>query len=354
VSILELLLGGTELGPMLLRLFNPSADLAARAHRAFLVASPVPLLIAVRGVYQAHQIRADDTLLVGLGTLLRLALTAVVGLLVAPHLDISGPMLGALCLTIGLIAESAFATGRARARARPPERSDHPPVSVRHFALPLMFANLLGVATQYFYLRIAGAVPDDLQDASIAAYQEVFSLHVLIGAGALALQPLTTAKAHADADVAPLRRFSIACGALLSALCALLAFVAPIREWVLVDLLHEKPGGAVVLLATATLGVAAALPLLGAIRFFLRGVLISRGHTRAITLSNILVLALLACVIPLGLLPFPRNGALNAYCVWGVSLVIEIAILARAIRSSKEGPAPLPPPVRSPRESSAG
>ncbi|MFI5403472.1 MAG: hypothetical protein ACHQ1G_11085, partial [Planctomycetota bacterium] len=201
VSALELLLGATALGEGLLRLFNPSADLAALAHRAFLVVSPVPLLIAVRGVYQAHQIRADDTLLVGLGTLLRLVLTAIVGLLVAPHLGISGPMLGALCLTVGLVAESVFATGRARARARPPEHSDQPAVSVRSFALPLMFANLLGVATQYFYLRIAGKVPGDVEEASLAAFQEVMSLHFLIGAGALALQPLTTAKARGETDV---------------------------------------------------------------------------------------------------------------------------------------------------------
>jgi hypothetical protein len=308
----------------------------------------------VRGVYQAHQIRADDTLFVGLGTLVRLVLTALLGLYIAPYLDISGPMLGALCLVAGLVAESAFATGRARARARPPEHSDHPPVSILRFALPLMFANLLGVATQYFYVRIAGAVPEGVRDASVAGFHEVKSLHLLLGAGAVALQPLTTAKAHAESDVAPLRRFAVACGLLLSAFCALLAFIPELREWVLVDLLKEKPAGSVVGFATSALAVASLLPLLGALRFFLRGVLISRGHTRAITLSNVLILALLALVVPLGLLPFPANGALSAYCVWGASLLVEIVILARAIGTRSDGPAPLPPPVRSPREASAG
>jgi Na+-driven multidrug efflux pump len=130
--------------------------------------------------------------------------------------------------------------------------------------------------------------------------------------------------------------------------------VPSFRDWVLVDLLREKPLGDVARLATPALAVAAALPLLGAMRFFLRGVLIARGHTRAITLSNILILGLLAAVVPFGLLPFPGNGALSAYCVWGVALLLEIAILARAIRAPEEGAAPLPPPVRSPREASAG
>ncbi|HEX5139106.1 MAG TPA: hypothetical protein VFY93_19210 [Planctomycetota bacterium] len=354
VSALEVALGTTALGPALLHAFTTSADLVSRAHRAFLAASPVPLLIAVRGVYQAHQIRADDTLFVGLGTLFRLVLTAILGLLVAPRLDIPGPMLGALCLTFGLVAESVFATGRARARARPPEHSDIPPPGLLRFALPLMFANLLGVATQFFYVRIAGAVPADLQDASVAGFHEVKSIHFLLGAGALALQPLVTAKAHAAADVPPLRRFAWASGLLLSGLFALVAFLAPVREWILVDLLKEKEGGAVARLAVSTFAVASALPLLGALRFFLRGVLISRGHTRAITLSNVVVLAALAAVVPLGLLPFPGNGALSAYSVWGLALLLEMSILAWAVRAEREGAAPLPPPVRSPREASAG
>lgn len=354
VSALELILGATPLGPLYLRLFNAPSDLAALSHRAFLAVSPVPLLVAVRGVFQAHQIRADDTLFVGLGTLLRLVLTALLGLYLAPYLDISGPMLGAICLTLGLVAESVFATGRARAKARPPEHSDIPPVSAYRFALPLMFANLLGVLTQLFYLRIAGAVAKDLKEASLAGFQEVKSLHLLLGAGSLALQPLTTVKTQTAADVAPLLRFSMASGIALSALCALLAFVVPLREWVLVDLLKEKPGGAVADIATSTLAVASLLPWLSGIRFFQRGVLIARGHTRAITISNIVILLFLAGVVPLKLLPFPRNGALNSYCIWVVALVFEIAILARAIRGSREGPAPLPPPVRSPREASAG
>jgi Na+-driven multidrug efflux pump len=353
VALLEALLGATPLGLSLLGAFTDRADLAGRAHRAFLVVWPVPILVAVRGVFQAHQIRADDTLWVGLGTLLRLILTAVLGLLLAPYLDISGPMLGALCLTFGLVTESVFAVGRAQ-RARPPEHSDVPPLSALRFGLPLMFANLLGVATQLFYLRIAGAVPAEAQEASLAGFQEVKSLHMLIGAGALALQPLTTAKAETDAHVRPLARFAFACGLLLSAIFAVVAFVPPLRDWVLVDLLAEKAGGDVVAFAVPALAVASLLPWFGALRFFLRGVLIARGHTRAITISNVVVLGLLAAAILFGLTPFERNGALNAYCIWLLSLVVEIAILARAIRRPRDGPAPLPPPVRSPREASAG
>jgi hypothetical protein len=246
-----------------------------------------------------------------------------------------------------------FAVGTAR-RSRPPEHSDAPAVSAWRFGLPLMLANLLGVATQLVYLRIAGAVPAADQEASLAGFQEVKSLHLLLGAGALALQPMTTAKVRTPGDERPLGRFAVACGAALSGLFALFALVPPVRHWVLVDLLAEKPGGAVLRFATPALAVASALPFLGAVRFFLRGVLISRGHTRAITISNVLILLLLAGVVPFGLLPFGGNGALNAYSIWALLLVLEIAILARAVRRPGDGAAPLPPPVRSPREASAG
>ena len=153
------------------------------AHRAFLFVWPVPILIAVRGVYQAHQIRVDDTLFVGLGTLVRLGFTAVFGLMVAPYVGMDGAALGAFCLTTGVAIETVFVFLRARARARPAERSEAERLSPLGFGLPLMVANFLGVVASLFYLRIAGLVPSSLQEASLAAFQEVRPLHWLFASG---------------------------------------------------------------------------------------------------------------------------------------------------------------------------
>jgi len=353
VAALEIVLGATPLGLWLLRAFTGREEVAAAAHRAFLVVWPAPLLIAVRGVYQAHQIRVDDTLFVGLGTLVRLGFTAVLGLMLAPHLGLGGPMLGALCLTLGIGTETVFSVVRARARARPPASSGAPPVNPLRFALPLMLANMLGVSASLLFLRIAALVPADAQTASLAGYQEVRSLHWLFAAGALALQSLTTAKVREPQDVAPMLRFGLCVGGGLTALFALVA-ATPLRDWVLVTLMNERPGGQVLALAAPALLVAVGMPLLNAMRFGLRGVLISRGHTRAITLSNLLTLALLAAAITFRLLPSPRNGALNAYLLWIGTLLVEIAILARIVLRGRGEPGPLPAPLRSPREASAG
>ena len=67
------------------------------------------------------------------------------------------------------------------------------------------------------------------------------------------------------------------------------------------------------------------------VRFGLRGVLISRGHTRAITAANVTSLLLLTAAVWWRLLPFPENGALNAYCLWLAVLLVEVGILTRLV-----------------------
>ena len=100
--------------------------------------------------------------------------------------------------------------------------------------------------------------------------------------------------------------------------------------------------------------LAVAQPFLSAIRFGLRGVLIARGRTRPITVVNVLTLLLLAAAIALEVRTTGDNGALNAYVIWTGVLGIEIAMLARSAARGAPAPPVLPPPVRTPRESTAG
>ncbi|MHC4223162.1 MAG: hypothetical protein ACYSX0_02350 [Planctomycetota bacterium] len=354
IAALELILGATPLGALLLSPFAERPEVVESAHRAFLFVWPVPVLIAVRGVYQAHQIRVDDTLFVGLGTLVRLGFTAVFGLMAAPSIGMDGAVLGAFCLTTGVAIETVFIFLRARARARPPERSEATRLSPLGFGLPLMVANFLGVVASLFYLRIAGLVPSSIQEASLAAFQEVRPLHWLFASGAFALQSLTTAKVHGRRDEWPMLRFATVVGGSLSLLLGICAFAPPVRRWILVDLMGEPAGGTVLALAEPTLMVAALTPALIGFRFCLRGILISRGRTRAITFCNLLTLLLLGTVVSFDLLPFRANGALNAYVFWVGTLALEIAVLAWIALRARGTPGVLPAPVRSPRESTAG
>jgi len=350
---IELLLGATDLGRWALSAFTEREDVVAVAHPAFLYIWPVPIFVAVRGVYQAHQIRRDDTLFVGLGTLVRLIFTAIIGFMLAPDLGLDGAVLGALCMVLGIAIETAFTVVRARRKARPPEWSDQAPISPLRFGLPLMFANMLGVAVSLFLLRVAAMVPADLQESSLAAYQEVRPLAWLFTSGAFALQSLVTAKANRPEDEAPLMRFSVIVGCGLTAALALCVFT-PARDWILIELLGERADGKVFELVAPALAVAVPMPFLMALRFSLRGILIARGATRGITLSNLVTLLFVSTAISFRLLPAGDNGALNAYILWVMTLILEISLLGWIAFKAGGAPGPLPPPVRTPREASAG
>ncbi|MGH7162850.1 MAG: hypothetical protein ACREID_05145, partial [Planctomycetota bacterium] len=107
VSLLELVLAFTPLGALFLELFADQPAVVERARGALPCLAPMPVFIAARGVFHALQIRADETIYVAVGTLLRLVATAIAGFALAPHLGVSGAQLGALCMTFGAFLEAA-------------------------------------------------------------------------------------------------------------------------------------------------------------------------------------------------------------------------------------------------------
>ena len=353
VSVIEAVIGFTSLGARVLSRFSTDPAVVAGAHQAFRWIWPAPFVIAVRGVYQAHQISADDTLFVGLGTLIRLGFTALIGFWVAPRIGLSGPVLGAVCIGFGIVIEAVVTVWRTHGIGKPIEEFDDPGPTAFEFAIPLIIANSLGLLASLFYLKIAGLVPEAVQKSSLAAFQEVKPLHWLLAAGAFALQSLTTAKVRRTEDVRPMLRFSVMVGCGLTAVLAVIAFT-PLRYWILIDVMGERADGDVVRFAIPALMLAAPMPIFTALRFGLRGVLISRGRARPITLTNLFTLSLLGAAVAFDWMVSETNGALNAYVLWLVTLLIEVALLARAAFSPGMVDDGLPPPARSPREAAGG
>lgn len=353
IAATEALFGFTPLGRLVAGAFASDPVVVEGAHHAFRIIWPTPFVIAIRGVSQAHQIRSDDTLYVGLGTVVRLGVTAVIGFGVAPHLGISGPVLGGLCVAFGIMVEAVVTVLRTRHvdLAEPDLDGDGP--SALAFAIPLMFANSLGLLAALFFLRVAGEVPAAAQEDSLAAYQEVKSVHWLLASGAFALQSLTTAKVRREEDQGPMMRFALVVGGGLTVVLAALAFT-PLRDWLLVDVMGEKAGGDVVRYAGPAFMLAAPMPLLTAIRFSLRGILISRGRSRPITLCNMVTLLIIATALAFDWRVSERNGALNAYVLWVSALVVELALLGRAAFGPGSRDEIVASPPRPPREATGG
>lgn len=355
VAAVDLTLGLTPLGATLLRHFTDRPRVVALAHRALPWISPMPFFIALRGSYQARQIRVDDNVWVALATGCRVTLTGLLGLLAGPRLGIDGARLGALCMSLGIAVEATVTFLRARRKAVPPERAPEGTrrLPLLRFALPLMLANFLGVLASILYLKMAGNVLPSAQTESLAAFQEVRALQWALTAGAMAMQALTTAKVETREDAKALLRFAACVGTGLFGLFALVAFT-PVRDFVLVTLLGERPGGPVVARVAPALLFAATIPLLQAFRFCLRGILIARGIPSAIMLSTISGLTLLSLVLGFGWIPSRTNGALSAYSWWNVTLLVEIAILGLTALRERRPLLRLPLPLRSPRESTGG
>ncbi len=104
--------------------------------------------------------------------------------------------------------------------------------------------------------------------------------------------------------------------------------------------------------AVPTLMLAVGLPILQSLRFALRGVLIARRHTRAITLVNLVSLAMIGAAISFDLLP-TDNGAFNAYVIWFTTVAVELIVMLVLI-FGPEGIDDLPAPKRTPVESTGG
>ena len=129
------------------------------------------------------------------------------------------------------------------------------------------------------------------------------------------------------------------------------------RDFELHQSTFQEPGVRhkdVVEFAIPALMLAALMPVLTALRFGLRGLLISRGRARPITVCNVVTLLILASALAFDWRFSEENGALNAYILWTFTLFIELALLGRAAFGPGSRDEGLPPPIRSPREATAG
>ncbi|MFB3067183.1 MAG: hypothetical protein ACE10D_11800 [Planctomycetota bacterium] len=189
-------------------------------------------------------------------------------------------------------------------------------------------------------------------DVSLAALQEAVSLQWLFTSSTLALSALATAKVHRPGDGKAMLRFGLVVGMALSVLLVLVVFT-PLRSWFLTSVLGQRNADVREAVRVALM-LGAWMPLLMAVRFTLRGVLIARGLSKPISVAMVSSLLLLSLSLVFELPPHTANGAFNAYVWWNAALLLELGILARAaVRSGRPGGG-LPPPPKTPAEMAGG
>lgn len=299
LTLLHLLIALTPLYALIVgNLIGAPAEIVEPGHRAFLLMTPWSAAIAYRRLWQGVLIRFDRTKVVPLTIGARLAAAGVVLAIGLVMRRFPGASVGAMALSIGVIAATLAAYGFVRSTVREhlsePMPQDEPLTwgDLLEFYVPLAltsFITLVGRPVLTFGLARA---PQPL--ASLAVWPVITGFLFLARSFAFSYQEVVVALLMDGRSFGQLRRFTLSLALSLSGLFALVAVTPAARLW------YENVSGLspeLVALAIVPTTILAVLPGLDALLSWQRGLLVHVGRTRPITLAVVLDVVVLVVVM---------------------------------------------------------
>ncbi len=289
--------------------------------------------IAWRRFKQGVMIRYGQTRLVGVGTVVRLTASAGTATILAVAFAdrLTGVAVGGWALMAGVVAEAIYAHWVAAPviAERLPVHSDQPALTYRNlltFHLPLAAVSLLTLLGQPL---LGAALARAQQPAeSLAAWPVVFGLVGIFRSASYALPEAVIALQRGSQTDESLRRFCYNVGWVTSGLLLLIS-ITPLAAWYMGAVIGISPQLVTLALPGAWFGVA--LPLIGSVQSYLRGVLMGRRATAPTYQAMLINLLVLAAALAVGVwqgwpgVPL-ASGALTvsqivetAFLVWSVS-----------------------------------
>ncbi len=307
------------------RVVGVGPEVLAEAVRAMGWLWPVPLLTAVRAAHQGRLVAGHRTLPIAAATGGRTGVLAVVAFaLLATG---GGAWLGAAAFTVGLVVETMVVMW-SRTPELQLERGDceGDREKVARFSAPLMLNVLLWWATPLIINAVLARTADP--DPALAAFGVIEAMAWFVAAPVGQLQHAGMALVECSETHRRVRRW----GAFVAfAMTAALLFlsVPAIREPVLRHLFALEP--ALVRLAGAALPLAAAYPLLYAVRQYYQGLFVRSGRTGVVGAGALLRVASLVAAALLvqgsGL-----TGAVLGVALAVLGLTVEGVFLVRRSR----------------------
>jgi hypothetical protein len=272
--------------------------------------------IGWRRFLQGILIRYNQTRQVAYGTVARLAASGGAVALLAVWGEWPGVVIGSVALMAGVLAEAVYATiatrpvvrrelaqRREMAHGRELTTTTATPApnprltysALARFHLPLAATSLLILLMQPLVTSSLARLERPTE--SLAAWPVLFQILLMSRAAALALPEVVIALHRDDRTFSPLRRFSFAVTAAVTAGLALFAFT-PLADWYLFQAQDVAPPvGELVL---ANVGLFILFPGFAAISSWLRGLLIQSRHTRYVNVGMAFNLLMTAGVLFLG------------------------------------------------------
>jgi hypothetical protein len=286
-------------------------------------------------------IRYGQTRLVGIGTMVRLASSAGVAAAVAwgtAHWPISGVVVGAVALSLGVIIEAVFAHSAIAPLIRrkllvPPPAPDPDPLTYSalvKFHTPLAASSLLFLLTQPLVSAALARLANPT--AVLAAWPITGGLLFITRSPVLALPEVIIALLTDEAaNHRALRRFCLLLGSVCLGLLALLSFT-PLSHLYFQNLIGVTPE----LADLSVMGgqVAVALPLLMALQSWYRGMLTAQRATTFITVSMAVNLITMALILALGV-GVQAPGIVLAALALTLATAAETLILGWAARQPR-------------------
>ncbi|HEX9595878.1 MAG TPA: hypothetical protein VF982_03280 [Anaerolineales bacterium] len=328
-TLLQFLIGWTPLFDLVVKdLLGAPAALHSPVRLGLQLMLPWSAAIAWRRFRQGILIRYGQGGKVGRGTILRLLSSAGSATILALFTPAPGIAVGALALSVGVVAEALYAQWTSAAlvaeKFGKAQQSTQPELSYKqlvNFHWPLATSNLLFLFTQPI---IAAALARSAQPIlNLAAWPVLNGLLFISRAPEMALPEVTIAVSEEKDSFVAIRRFSLAVGLTFCLLLALVSFT-PLSEVYFRDLIGTS--GELASIARNGARFALLMPLAMSFVTVSRGMLIARHTTRPQALAMLLELAtlVLALVIGVGLqLPGIPVAAIGL----SAALLIEAAYL---------------------------
>ena len=311
MSVAGALIAHTAAGDVVLaRVVGVGPEVLGEAVRAMQWLWPVPFLTAVRAAHQGRLVAGHRTVPIATATGGRTGVLAVVAFaLLATG---GGAWLGAAAFTAGLVVETLVVMW-SRTPELQLEREDCEAdrENVARFSAPLMLNVLLWWATPLIINAVLARTADP--NPALAAFGVVEAMAWFIAAPVGQLQHAGIALVECSESHRRVRGWGATVAFAMMAVLLILS-VPAIREPVLRDVFALEPE--LVALAGAALPIAAAYPLLYAIRQYYQGLFVRSGRTGAVGAGAVLRVAGIAAAALF------MQGSGPAGAVLGVGLAV--------------------------------
>jgi hypothetical protein len=287
--------------------------------------TPWTLSIAVRRFLQGVVIRAGQTRLIGLGTLVRLFVSSAVllgGLVVN---SFSGIVVATVAMSSGVIVEAGFILLFVGPILKDLKESNPPPVApltlkqLGVFYWPLAFTPLITIATLPIVSAAISRMPQALE--SLAVWPVLGGLSFIFRSVGFAMQEVVVALYDRPHFLEPLRQFVGLVSLCTSGTLLLIAATPLSTIWFerVAALTPELSA-----LASTALWFVVIFPAFSAWESFFQGELVHRGLTTCITQSVCLYLAGSSILLFVGVLYGQVTGLYVGLAAMGTGLAIQM------------------------------